>query len=120
MDEADRLETQRRARQLRSARRRRLGELRRKTLLFSSLTFAAAWLVVFGQMALGRDPVLSPHKTTASAAGHSARAQPARPQPASTVVVDPVSGLVERVPIDQESSAPAAPAPPPPVTTSQS
>src|SRR4051794_16037571 len=117
MDETAQLETRQRARRLRSARRRRLGELRRKALLFSSLTFAAAWAVVFGQMALGRDPVLSAHQHPPSSdSGHS-QAPSAPRQSSGGLTVDPVTGLIERAPTTE---SPAATPSPPPVTTAQS
>jgi hypothetical protein len=39
-------------------RRRRLAALRRRAVTLSLILFALTWAAVFGQMALGHDPVL--------------------------------------------------------------
>jgi hypothetical protein len=123
MDEAiDSFERRQRARRYRSARVRRLGDLRRKVVLFSIFTFLALWLIVFGQMASGHDPVLgSKSKSRSGTDTRRAQSKPAPRRPATAQAVDPVTGLVERVPQTGSTAAPApAPVSPPVVTTSQS
>src|SRR5438477_10948398 len=121
MDDAiDSLEKRQQARRYRSARLRRVGELRRKVVLFSAFTFVALWLVVFGQMALGHDPVLSSKSKSRSTGTRRAQSKPAPKRQATAVVVDPVTGLLERVPQAGSSTTAPAPAPAAPaVTTSQ-
>jgi hypothetical protein len=121
MDQAiDSFEKRRRARRYRSARVRRVGDLRRKVVLFSVFTFLALWLIVFGQMASGHDPVLSSKSKRGGTDKRRVPSKPAPKQQATALVVDPVTGLVERVPQTGSTTA-QAPAPAaPPVTTSQS
>lgn len=112
-------------------RRRRIGDLRRRALSLSASLFAALWLVVFAQMGTGHDPVLSAKGGTRAARMQPAAAPP--PRHRYMLAVDPVTGAIERVPVDGGSAAAgqiggssgqaAAPAPapaPPPVVTSQS
>ena len=116
--------------------RRRVGAVRRGTLLFAISIFAAAWAGVFVQMVSGHDPVLGSgrHQRPASSAHASANTTttttPA--QPATKVVVVPVQteeGVVyvrERVPVTSGAASAGSsppqntpsPAPsPPPVST---
>src|SRR5436309_15771845 len=119
MDDAiDSIEKRQQARRYRSARLRRVGELRRKVVLFSAFTFVALWLVVFGQMALGHDPVLSSKSKSRSTGTRRAQSKPAPKRQATALVVDPVTGLLERVPQTGSTTAPAPAPAAPPVPTS--
>ena len=122
MDEQIRsLDRGRQARRYLLARRRRIGELRRRTLFYCVTGFVVVWLLVFGMMASGHDPVLDRGRRTSTASSSHAKpeSQPERSRPtrATELVVDPATGLIVRVPV-QGSAPPPAPSPPPVVTSS--
>jgi hypothetical protein len=104
-------------------RRRRDSELRRRALFLSLTLFAILWIGVFAQMVSGHDPALGSGTASAGAkptAQRTARHRRARPpKPQSTWVIDPETGVIERVPSDAATPAPA-PVAPAPVVTSQS
>jgi hypothetical protein len=109
-----------------SARRRRDGRLRLRAVLLSLALFGLFWVIVFGQMVSGHDPVLSSKKKTAAGSpasanrrqGGSRRQSRATGQP--QLAIDPQTGAIVQVP--PAATAPSAPstAAPTPVTTSQS
>ena len=84
------------------------------------------WVIVFAQMAAGRDPVLgSGTPSSSAAASKNSRKQPtASRRPRSRLAVDPLTGMIVRVPVGRNTARAGAvttPAPSlPPVTTSQS
>jgi hypothetical protein len=107
-----------------AARLRRHGYLRRRVVTLSLTLFALSWMIVFGQMALGHDPVLG-SKTRSKAAkksggGGSTQAQSSTPSTAPPVYyLDPATGQIYESPStgspDPSATVPApatsAPAP---------
>jgi hypothetical protein len=62
-------------------RRRRLAALRRRAVGLSLVLFALTWAAVFGQMALGHDPVLGSRGKTKQSKTPSAEVVTSTPQP---------------------------------------
>jgi outer membrane biosynthesis protein TonB len=86
MDDPRRLEAKGLARAKIRARRRRVSSIRKRTIRGSLALFAIAWVIVFGQLVTGNDPVLghgypTTRKSLASR-GHrsSAASTPSQPE----------------------------------------
>lgn len=97
MDTHERIEKEREARRLASARRSRAGFLRGRVIAVSILCFGVLWTVVFVQMATGNDPVLSakaqPGTTTRASerrgsVTHRPATEAVEPEPAEPEVVE--------------------------------
>lgn len=100
MDTHERIEKEREAHRLASARRSRAGFLRGRVIAVSILCFGVLWAVVFVQMATGNDPVLSAKAQPAAskrrgAAVHRSRSEALEPEP--EVVEEPEVELEEPV-----------------------
>lgn len=125
-------EDRKRVAQLRlRARRRRTGQLRRRSIVLSLDIFALLWAAVFVQMVSGHDPVLGTGTKVAAVTQQDPQRAKKRPSAtrsdSSELAIDPVTGEIVRVPSassesSDSSSSEAAPAPaaPAPVVTSQS
>ncbi len=105
MDEYRRLDARQLARAKVRSRRRRISLIRQRTISGSLALFAIAWTVIFGQLALGRDPALSDNRAVAPRPGGAVTAQA---PPADSV-------QVETAPV---TAAPPASTPAPVVTAS--
>lgn len=67
MDPIEKMERQREAQRRLSAQRQRAGRLRSRAVAVSLISFVLLWGVVFTQMAIGNDPVLSAKSAATSA-----------------------------------------------------
>jgi hypothetical protein len=113
------------------ARRRRAGELRRKSIFLSLALFGLLWAAVFAQMVSGHDPVLGNGTKVAAASHRTTQHHATRSKPSGgageELAIDPETGTVVEVPSGSSSTSGASqstpapqPAAPAPVTTSQS
>jgi hypothetical protein len=106
-----------------AARRRRLGRLRLRAVVLSLAFFVIAWMLLFGQMVSGHDPVLG-SGSQSSAAGKPAadtRQRPTRPEQSQPqTVFDPATGQAVPQPGASAGTTPQPTPQPPPVTTSTS
>jgi hypothetical protein len=107
------------------ARRRREGELRRRSIFLSLTVFAVLWIAVFAQMVSGHDPVLGTATNVAAGSKQSADRETKRSSAngSNGLRIDPETGLIVQAPTGSGTSSSAtqpAPAPPAPVVTSQS
>lgn len=101
MDDPRRLEAKGLARAKVRARRRRVSSIRKRTIRGSLALFAIVWVVVFGQLVTGNDPVLghgfpTTRKSLASR-GHGSSAASAPSQPG-----DEEESAAAAVPVEPE------------------
>ena len=97
--------------------------MRGRAVFLSLSLFAVLWLAVFAQIVSGHDPVLGSGAAagTKVAPQRKANTRPARSASQGEWVVDPETGVIERVPSGASQAAtPSQPAAPAPVITSQS
>jgi hypothetical protein len=119
------------------ARRNRIGLIRRRVAGFSALLFVVVWVVLFGQLLIGRDPALAGKAVTRrEAAGRHRRAHRERARvvdlgtvrrrsvaksPPSDSAAVPATAAPAQPERTSPRPTPAPPQPAPtPVTTSQS
>lgn len=114
MDDPRRLEAKGLARAKIRAKRRRVSSIRSRTIRGSLALFAVVWVVIFGQLVTGNDPVLGrgyPKTRKALASrGHGGSAESAPSQPdeeeESPVAAVPVEPEPEPVPEVEVEPAP--------------
>ena len=112
MDDPRRLEAKGLARAKIRAKRRRVSSIRSRTIRGSLALFAVVWVVIFGQLVTGNDPVLG--------RGYPAKRKPIASRPVPEVEVEPAPE-VEFEPEEPEPVSEPAPEPEPePVVTSAS